>query len=140
MHGDMGGYYEIRVTGPGREQFRLFCMLENTVKHTRRQLNMDPCRGGRIRAYISQDELEQHVLRAEPIELQILDPGKLKGHKRMVYDLRLPIGPGYLLREHMHVKLETDAPIGTLAGIKAYSKHLGIMERWPRAKTGLKGR
>jgi hypothetical protein len=29
MHGDMGGYYEIRVTGPGREQFRLFCMLEN---------------------------------------------------------------------------------------------------------------
>lgn len=29
MHGDMGGYYEIRVTGPGREQFRLFCILEN---------------------------------------------------------------------------------------------------------------
>jgi hypothetical protein len=29
MHGEMGGYYEIRVTGPGREQFRLFCLLEN---------------------------------------------------------------------------------------------------------------
>lgn len=29
MHGDMGGYYEVRVTGPGREQFRLFCILEN---------------------------------------------------------------------------------------------------------------
>jgi hypothetical protein len=29
MHGDMGGYYEIRLTGPGREQFRLFCLLEN---------------------------------------------------------------------------------------------------------------
>lgn len=29
MHGDMGGWYEIRVTGPGREQFRLFCLLEN---------------------------------------------------------------------------------------------------------------
>ncbi len=29
MHGNMGGYYEIRVTGPGREQFRLFCLLEN---------------------------------------------------------------------------------------------------------------
>src|SRR5579863_4591579 len=29
MHGTMGGYYEIRVTGPGREQFRLFCILEN---------------------------------------------------------------------------------------------------------------
>jgi hypothetical protein len=28
MHGEMGGYYEVRVTGPGREQFRLFCILE----------------------------------------------------------------------------------------------------------------
>jgi hypothetical protein len=34
MHGDMGGYYEIRVTGPGREQFRLFCMLENANERT----------------------------------------------------------------------------------------------------------
>jgi hypothetical protein len=29
MHGRMGGYYEIRLTGPGREQYRLFCLLEN---------------------------------------------------------------------------------------------------------------
>jgi hypothetical protein len=29
MHGDMSGWYEIRVTGPKREQFRLFCLLEN---------------------------------------------------------------------------------------------------------------
>lgn len=29
MHGAMGGYHEIRLTGPGREQFRLFCILEN---------------------------------------------------------------------------------------------------------------
>ena len=29
MHGSMGGYYEIRGTGPGREHFRLFCVLEN---------------------------------------------------------------------------------------------------------------
>lgn len=29
MHGEMKGYHEIRVTGPGREQFRLFCLLEN---------------------------------------------------------------------------------------------------------------
>jgi transcriptional regulator with XRE-family HTH domain len=29
MHGVMGGWYEIRLTGPGREQFRLFCLLEN---------------------------------------------------------------------------------------------------------------
>lgn len=29
MHGKMGGYYEIRVTGPGRRQYRLFCRLDN---------------------------------------------------------------------------------------------------------------
>lgn len=29
MHGDMGGYYEIRLTGPGRCQHRLFCILDN---------------------------------------------------------------------------------------------------------------
>jgi hypothetical protein len=29
MHGTMGGYYEVRATGPGREQFRLYCVLEN---------------------------------------------------------------------------------------------------------------
>ena len=29
MHGSMGGYYEVRATGPQREQFRLFCVLEN---------------------------------------------------------------------------------------------------------------
>jgi hypothetical protein len=34
MHGNMGGYYEIRVTGPAREQFRLFCLLENADERT----------------------------------------------------------------------------------------------------------
>ena len=29
MHGSMGGYYESRVTGPGRTQYRLFCILDN---------------------------------------------------------------------------------------------------------------
>jgi hypothetical protein len=29
MHGAMSGYHEVRATGPGREQFRLFCLLEN---------------------------------------------------------------------------------------------------------------
>lgn len=29
MHGTMGGYFEVRASGPGREQFRLFCLLEN---------------------------------------------------------------------------------------------------------------
>jgi hypothetical protein len=31
MHGSMGGWHEIRLTGPGREQFRLFCVLENAA-------------------------------------------------------------------------------------------------------------
>ncbi len=29
MHGSMGGFYEVRASGPGREQFRLYCILEN---------------------------------------------------------------------------------------------------------------
>lgn len=29
MHGAMAGYYEIRVTGPGRTHYRLFCRLDN---------------------------------------------------------------------------------------------------------------
>lgn len=33
MHGSMGGFYEVRATGPQREQFRLFCLLENAESH-----------------------------------------------------------------------------------------------------------
>ena len=29
MHGDMGGFFEVRLGGPNREQFRLFCNLDN---------------------------------------------------------------------------------------------------------------
>jgi len=29
MRGTMAGYYEIRVTGPGRRHYRLFCLLDN---------------------------------------------------------------------------------------------------------------
>lgn len=29
MRGAMAGYYEIRVTGPGRRHYRVFCMLDN---------------------------------------------------------------------------------------------------------------
>jgi Txe/YoeB family toxin of Txe-Axe toxin-antitoxin module len=28
MHGDMAGIYEVRVDGPGRRHYRLFCVLE----------------------------------------------------------------------------------------------------------------
>lgn len=29
MHGEMRGYFEVRVNGPGREHFRLFCILDH---------------------------------------------------------------------------------------------------------------
>jgi hypothetical protein len=40
MHGSMSGFYEIRLSGPRREQFRLFCLLENGSREelTRRGL------------------------------------------------------------------------------------------------------
>lgn len=28
MHGEMAGYYEVRVDGPDRHHFRLFCVLD----------------------------------------------------------------------------------------------------------------
>jgi hypothetical protein len=28
MHGDMAGFYEVRVDGPSRHHYRLFCLLE----------------------------------------------------------------------------------------------------------------
>lgn len=33
MHGEMTGYFEARASGPNREQFRLFCLLENAERH-----------------------------------------------------------------------------------------------------------
>lgn len=32
MHGEMAGFYEIRVDGPKRHHFRLFCLLERDGK------------------------------------------------------------------------------------------------------------
>ena len=29
MHGKMAGYYEVRVTGPGRRHYRAYCRLDN---------------------------------------------------------------------------------------------------------------
>jgi hypothetical protein len=33
MHGKMGGIYEVRVDGPGRRHYRLFCVLERDGAH-----------------------------------------------------------------------------------------------------------
>jgi hypothetical protein len=41
MHGDMGGYYEIRLTGPGRRQYRLFCILDNASSEELRKRGFD---------------------------------------------------------------------------------------------------
>lgn len=41
MHGDMGGYYEIRLTGPGRRQYRLFCILDNGGQRELREYGFD---------------------------------------------------------------------------------------------------
>jgi hypothetical protein len=32
MHGQMGGFYEIRVDGPKRTHYRLFCLLDNDAQ------------------------------------------------------------------------------------------------------------
>ena len=41
MHGDMGGYHEIRLTGPGRRQYRLFCILDNGNPEKLRERGFD---------------------------------------------------------------------------------------------------
>jgi Txe/YoeB family toxin of Txe-Axe toxin-antitoxin module len=41
MHGSMAGYYEVRVTGPSRTHYRLFCMLENATPDELAQRGFD---------------------------------------------------------------------------------------------------
>src|ERR1700694_3367639 len=49
MHGESTRYHEMRLTGPGREQFRLFCLLENASDEEprRRCWTVGASRGGR---------------------------------------------------------------------------------------------
>jgi hypothetical protein len=55
-HGTMAGYYEIRVTGPGRWHYRLFCPLDNG---TEREL---PERGfDRPQIAVINGMVEQHM-------------------------------------------------------------------------------
>ena len=42
MRGTMRGWFEIRCTGPGREQFRLFCLLESEARRWRRESAANP--------------------------------------------------------------------------------------------------
>ncbi len=41
MHGEMGGFHEIRLTGPGRCQYRLFCVLDNSDTRGLRKRGFD---------------------------------------------------------------------------------------------------
>lgn len=41
MHGSMSGFYEIRLTGPGRRHYRLFCILENGSASELKKLGFD---------------------------------------------------------------------------------------------------
>ena len=41
MHGTMAGFYEVRTQGPNREQFRLFCILENGTKEELGSLGLE---------------------------------------------------------------------------------------------------
>jgi hypothetical protein len=41
MHGDMGGYHEIRLTRAGRRQYRLFCILDNGSSRELRERGFD---------------------------------------------------------------------------------------------------
>ena len=41
MRGDMRGWFELRCTGPRREQFRLFCLLENGTAEELAGLGLD---------------------------------------------------------------------------------------------------
>jgi len=41
MHGEMGGFHEIRLTGPGRRQYRLFCILDNADPDGLRERGFD---------------------------------------------------------------------------------------------------
>lgn len=41
MHGAMSGYYEVRVTGPGRRHYRLFCLLDNGTPDELRERGFD---------------------------------------------------------------------------------------------------
>lgn len=62
MHGDMGGFHEIRLTGPGRRQYRLFCVLDNADPDGLRKRGFDgPQNRGRHR---DGQGLRQEVLRA----------------------------------------------------------------------------
>lgn len=38
MKGDMGGWYEVRVNGPGRHHYRLFCLLDYEAEGRKKPL------------------------------------------------------------------------------------------------------
>ncbi|KAA2253648.1 hypothetical protein F0L68_32685 [Solihabitans fulvus] len=43
MKGDMAGWFEVRVDGPGRHHYRLFCLLDNAAEGVERPLLVVVC-------------------------------------------------------------------------------------------------
>src|SRR5438093_12652120 len=41
MHGSMGGYYEVRATGPRRTHYRLYCILDNGTEEELEERGLD---------------------------------------------------------------------------------------------------
>jgi hypothetical protein len=104
---------------------------------TGRQLNLHPRRRRRSHIQILQHEIEQDILRAEPIELNILDPDELQRHSGMENKVEPPVDQLSIHRKQVHIKLETNPAIGALARIKTHTENLSIMKRGPRSKSGL---
>lgn len=105
---------------------------------TRRQLNLHPRRRRRSHIQILQHQIEQNILRPEPIELNVLDPHELQRHSGMKNEMETPVGQLPVHRKHMHIELETDPAIGALTRIKTHTENLSIMKRRPRTKSGFK--
>ena len=67
MHGTMAGYHEIRLTGPGRRHYRLFCLLDNGTPQELAARGFDPQIGvinGMVKAnaaLFSDREYKKHV-------------------------------------------------------------------------------
>jgi len=83
MHGDMGGYYEVRVTGPGREQFPLLHSGERRGAHAG---GAWPTWAGYRRdhwdAQENRDGLQRARLRQGPAAWQRLHRSRTPPHRR----------------------------------------------------------
>jgi hypothetical protein len=65
MHGDTGGFYEVRLAGPNREQLPLFCILDNASPQQLRERGL-PRPGQLHRPVACEIDTTQRVLMRVP--------------------------------------------------------------------------